>query len=110
MINELMVSVMFSEGTLLELNAPIQEESIIKVFGVGGGGSNAVNHMCRQGIRGVEFVICNTDIQALRISPVKNRIQIGKELTEGRGAGSLPERRTPVGRGELGLHKDDSRA
>lgn len=92
MINELMVSVMFSEGTLLELNAPIQEESIIKVFGVGGGGSNAVNHMCRQGIRGVEFVICNTDIQALRISPVKNRIQIGKELTEGRGAGSLPER------------------
>ncbi|WP_294141412.1 cell division protein FtsZ [uncultured Sanguibacteroides sp.] len=83
---------MFSEGTLLELNAPIQEESIIKVFGVGGGGSNAVNHMCRQGIRGVEFVICNTDIQALRISPVKNRIQIGKELTEGRGAGSLPER------------------
>ena len=83
---------MFSEGTLLELNAPIQEESIIKVFGVGGGGSNAVNHMCRQGIRGVEFVICNTDIQALRISPVENRVQIGKELTEGRGAGSLPER------------------
>jgi len=80
------------EEPLLELNAPIQEESIIKVFGVGGGGSNAVNHMCRQGIRGVEFVICNTDIQALRISPVKNRIQIGKELTEGRGAGSLPER------------------
>ena len=101
MINELMVSVMFSEGTLLELNAPIQEESIIKVFGVGGGGSNAVNHMCRQGIRGVEFVICNTDIQALRISPVKN----GRP-----GSRKFAGTRTPVGRGELGLHKDDSRA
>ena len=87
---------MFSEednqDTLLELTVPEQEESIIKVIGVGGGGSNAVNHMCMQGIRGVEFVICNTDIQALRVSPVKNRIQIGRELTEGLGAGSLPER------------------
>lgn len=83
---------MFGEDSLLELSVPIQEESIIKVIGVGGGGSNAVNHMCRQGIHGVEFVICNTDIQALRISPVKNRIQLGKELTEGRGAGSLPDR------------------
>lgn len=87
---------MFSEDvekdTLLDLTLPVQEESIIKVIGVGGGGSNAVNHMCRQGIHGVEFVICNTDIQALRMSPVKNRIQIGKELTEGLGAGSLPER------------------
>ena len=87
---------MFDEGNeqdaLLGLAIPEQEESIIKVFGVGGGGSNAVNHMCLQGIRGVEFVICNTDLQALRVSPVKNRIQIGKELTEGRGAGSLPER------------------
>ena len=83
---------MLNEDDLLVVNIPLQEESIIKVIGVGGGGSNAVNHMCRQGIRGVEFVVCNTDIQALRISPVKNRIQIGKELTEGRGAGSLPER------------------
>ena len=83
---------MLNEDDLLVVNSPPQEESIIKVIGVGGGGSNAVNHMCRQGIRGVEFVVCNTDIQALRISPVKNRIQIGKELTEGRGAGSLPER------------------
>lgn len=83
---------MLNEDDLLVVNIPPQEESIIKVIGVGGGGSNAVNHMCRQGIRGVEFVVCNTDIQALRISPVKNRIQIGKELTEGRGAGSLPER------------------
>ena len=83
---------MWNEDALLDLRIPEQDESIIKVIGVGGGGSNAVNHMCRQGIRGVEFVVCNTDIQALRISPVKNRIQIGKELTEGRGAGSLPER------------------
>ena len=83
---------MWNEAALLDLRIPEQDESIIKVIGVGGGGSNAVNHMCRQGIRGVEFVVCNTDIQALRISPVKNRIQIGKELTEGRGAGSLPER------------------
>ena len=86
------VSAMWNEDALLDLRIPEQDESIIKVIGVGGGGSNAVNHMCRQGIRGVEFVVCNTDIQALRISPVKNRIQIGKELTEGRGAGSLPER------------------
>lgn len=69
-----------------------QEESIIKVIGVGGGGSNAVNHMFNQGIHGVEFVVCNTDIQALRQSRVKNRVQLGKELTEGRGAGCQPER------------------
>lgn len=76
----------------LKLPAQMQEESIIKVIGVGGGGSNAVNHMFRQGIHGVEFVVCNTDIQALRQSRVKNRIQLGKELTEGRGAGCRPER------------------
>lgn len=76
----------------LELPKQAQEESIIKVIGVGGGGSNAVNHMFRQGIHGVEFVVCNTDIQALRQSRVKNRIQLGKELTEGRGAGCQPER------------------
>lgn len=83
---------MDSNDELLALKLPVQQESIIKVIGVGGGGSNAVNHMCRQGIRGVEFVVCNTDIQALRLSPVKNRIQLGKELTEGRGAGCVPER------------------
>ena len=58
---------MWNEDALLDLRIPEQDESIIKVIGVGGGGSNAVNHMCRQGIRGVEFVVCNTDIQALRI-------------------------------------------
>lgn len=82
------------EDDLISLKLPNQpqEESIIKVIGVGGGGSNAVNHMFRQGIHGVEFVVCNTDIQALRQSRVRNRIQLGKELTEGRGAGSQPER------------------
>lgn len=76
----------------LKLPEQPQEESIIKVIGVGGGGSNAVNHMFSQGIHGVEFVVCNTDIQALRQSRVKNRVQLGKELTEGRGAGCQPER------------------
>lgn len=75
----------------LTLSEQAQEESIIKVIGVGGGGSNAVNHMYNQGIHGVEFVVCNTDIQALRMSRVRNRIQLGKELTEGRGAGCRPE-------------------
>jgi cell division protein FtsZ len=77
---------------IIDMDIPEQEESIIKVFGVGGGGCNAVNYMCRQGIQGVEFVVCNTDIQVLRTSPVRNRIQIGKILTEGRGAGNQPER------------------
>ena len=78
---------MDNNDELLALKLPVQQESIIKVIGVGGGGSNAVNHMCRQGIHGVEFVVCNTDIQALRLSPVKNRIQLGKELTEGARSG-----------------------
>lgn len=65
--------------------------TIIKVIGVGGGGSNAVNHMFKQGITGVDFVVCNTDLQSLSISPVPIRMQIGKDLTEGRGAGNSPE-------------------
>ena len=64
---------------------------IIKVIGVGGGGSNAVNHMYRQGITGVDFIICNTDNQALAMSPIPVKVQLGPELTEGRGAGSVPE-------------------
>ena len=66
-------------------------QTIIKVIGVGGGGSNAVNHMFRQGINGVEFLVCNTDSQALQISPVPRKIQLGPGLTQGRGAGSIPE-------------------
>ncbi|MFT5913719.1 MAG: cell division protein FtsZ [Bacteroidia bacterium] len=65
--------------------------SIIKVIGVGGGGSNAVNHMFRCGIKGVDFYVCNTDAQALNISPVPNRIQLGLDLTAGLGAGAKPE-------------------
>jgi cell division protein FtsZ len=69
----------------------LNEASIIKVIGVGGGGSNAVNHMFRQGIKGVEFIVCNTDAQALESSPVPTKIQLGPSLTEGRGAGSIPK-------------------
>lgn len=65
--------------------------SMIKVIGVGGGGSNAVNHMFKQGIKGVDFVVCNTDKQALEVSPVSHRIQLGASLTKGLGAGAIPE-------------------
>lgn len=68
-----------------------QAASIIKVIGVGGGGSNAVNHMYLQGIAGVDFIVCNTDCQALELSPVPHKIQLGPTLTEGRGAGMIPE-------------------
>ncbi len=75
----------------MQFELPKEKPSIIKVIGIGGGGSNAVNHMFRQGIRGVEFLVCNTDHQALDTSPIPNKIQLGISLTEGRGAGSLPE-------------------
>ncbi len=68
-----------------------EQNSIIKVIGVGGGGSNAVNHMFLEGIVGVEFVVCNTDQQALDLSPVHTKIPLGKSFTEGRGAGMDPE-------------------
>ncbi|TZF81305.1 cell division protein FtsZ [Pedobacter sp. BS3] len=68
-----------------------ERSSIIKVIGVGGGGGNAVNHMYRQGITGVDFIICNTDAQALELSPIPNKVQLGASLTEGMGAGSIPE-------------------
>ncbi|GAB3639022.1 hypothetical protein GCM10027422_46130 [Hymenobacter arcticus] len=71
---------------------PAQSRSIIKVIGVGGGGSNAVKHMHKQGIKDVEFIICNTDRQALESSTVPNKLQIGVDLTEGLGAGAKPER------------------
>lgn len=76
----------------MEFELPKERNSIIKVIGVGGGGSNAVNHMFKQGIRGVDFIICNTDSQALDSSPVPTKIQLGLHLTEGLGAGSIPER------------------
>ncbi len=76
---------------IIEFDMPKNQSSIIKVLGVGGGGSNAVNHMFRQGIEGVDFIVCNTDSQALDQSPVPNKIQLGIGLTDGRGAGSIPE-------------------
>ncbi len=76
---------------IIKFDLPKNQSSIIKVIGVGGGGSNAVNHMFRQGIEGVDFFVCNTDAQALEKSPVPSKIQLGASLTEGRGAGSIPE-------------------
>lgn len=70
---------------------PKHHSSSIKVIGVGGGGSNAVNYMFQQGIEGVDFVVCNTDAQALNSSPVPNKIQLGQAITEGLGAGANPE-------------------
>lgn len=76
----------------LNFDLPKDKSSIIKVLGVGGGGGNAVNHMFNQGIKGVDFVICNTDLQALEASPIPNKIQLGVGLTEGLGAGADPEK------------------
>ena len=76
---------------MMQFDLPQEENSIIKVIGVGGGGSNAVNHMYRLGIKGVEFIVCNTDKQALDKSPVPNKVQLGFESTKGLGAGSIPD-------------------
>lgn len=77
---------------LMHFDIPVNKSSsIIKVLGVGGGGSNAVNHMFRQGIKDVDFIVCNTDAQALANSPVAEKLQLGVTLTEGRGAGNKPE-------------------
>jgi cell division protein FtsZ len=75
----------------MEFDLPKNISSIIKVIGVGGGGSNAVNHMYNLGIKGVDFIVCNTDKQALDISAVPYKIQLGASLTEGNGAGAIPE-------------------
>ncbi|HEX4887094.1 MAG TPA: cell division protein FtsZ [Luteibaculaceae bacterium] len=76
---------------MMQFDLPKEQGSIIKVIGVGGGGTNAVNHMFRQGIRGVDFIVCNTDRQSLEASPVPVAIQLGENLTGGNGAGSIPE-------------------
>ncbi|MGJ5642486.1 cell division protein FtsZ [Formosa sp. S-31] len=75
----------------ISFDLPKNQSNVIKVIGVGGGGSNAINHMFQQGIKGVDFVICNTDAQALQNSGVPNKIQLGLDLTEGLGAGANPE-------------------
>ena len=92
-------------GIAYKFELPKHHQSIIKVIGVGGGGSNAVNHMFRQGIKDVEFVVCNTDLQALNSSPVPYKLQIGTNLTEGLGCGANPE----VGRAAALESKDQIR-
>jgi cell division protein FtsZ len=82
---------MFEPITGYKFDLPKHHKSIIKVIGVGGGGSNAVNHMFRQGIKDVEFVVANTDLQALNSSPVPYKLQLGVNLTEGLGCGANPE-------------------
>ncbi|MFT6868116.1 MAG: cell division protein FtsZ [Cyclobacteriaceae bacterium] len=88
---------------MYSFDLPTHHKSIIKVIGVGGGGGNAVNHMFNLGIKDVEFVVCNTDIQALESSPVPNKIQLGTSLTGGLGAGANPEK----GRNAALESKDD---
>jgi len=80
-----------SEFGSISFDLPKNQSNVIKVIGVGGGGSNAINHMFKQGIKGVDFIVCNTDSQALGNSPVPNKIQLGVNLTEGLGAGANPE-------------------
>lgn len=75
----------------MQFDFPTSEQAIIKVIGVGGGGSNAVNNMFEEGIEGVDFIVCNTDMQALKNSPVPTRIRLGANQTEGLGAGANPE-------------------
>ena len=75
----------------ISFDLPKNQSNVIKVIGVGGGGSNAINHMFSQGINGVDFVVCNTDSQALENSPVPTKIQLGVNLTEGLGAGANPD-------------------
>ncbi|WP_117881675.1 cell division protein FtsZ [Aureibaculum luteum] len=82
---------MSTEFENLAFDLPKNQSSVIKVIGVGGGGSNAVNHMFKKGVAGIDFVVCNTDEQALHNSPVTNKIQLGVSLTEGLGAGANPE-------------------
>jgi len=91
---------------MLKFELPKNQSSIIKVIGVGGGGSNAVNHMFQQGIKGVDFIICNTDAQAMESSPVPTKIQLGANLTGGLGAGAAPS----VGRNAALENSDDIRS
>ena len=74
----------------LSFDLPKNQSNVIKVIGVGGGGSNAINYMFSKGIKGVDYVVCNTDAQALENSSVPNKVQLGVNLTEGMGAGADP--------------------
>ena len=74
----------------IEFILPKNQSNVIKVIGIGGGGSNAINYMYNKGIKGVDYVVCNTDSQALENSPVPNKVQLGIKETEGLGAGADP--------------------
>ena len=82
---------MTKNDNIIDFNLPKNQSSVIKVIGVGGGGGNAINYMYENGIKGVDFAICNTDTQALEASPIPVKIQLGENLTNGLGAGSNPE-------------------
>ena len=82
---------MTKNDNIIDFNLPKNQSSVIKVIGVGGGGGNAINYMFENGIKGVDFAICNTDTQALEASPIPVKIQLGENLTNGLGAGSNPE-------------------
>lgn len=90
-INSFKETVFRRKQTMIHFDLPKEQSSIIKVIGVGGGGSNAVNHMFSQNIEGVNFIICNTDAQAIAQSKVPNKIQLGPHLTQGLGAGANPD-------------------
>jgi len=90
----------------MEFDLPKENSSIIKVIGVGGGGGNAVKHMYKEQIKGIDFIVCNTDKQALDDSPVPHKILLGKSLTAGRGAGSIPD----VGRCAAEENRDEIHA
>ena len=91
------------EESTYRFDLPIRNPSIIKVIGVGGGGSNAVNNMYNRGIKDVSFAVCNTDAQALASSPIQRKLQLGMHLTGGLGAGANPE----VGKNAALESKDD---
>ena len=76
---------------IIDFNLPKNQSSVIKVIGIGGGGGNAINYMYENGIKGVDFAVCNTDTQALEASPIPVKIQLGESLTNGLGAGSNPQ-------------------
>ena len=82
---------MSEKDNIIDFNLPKNKSSVIKVIGIGGGGGNAINYMYKNGIAGVDFVICNTDTQALEASDIPVKIQLGESLTGGLGAGSNPE-------------------
>ena len=79
---------MSENENIIDFNLPKNQSSVIKVIGIGGGGGNAINYMYENGIKGVDFAVCNTDTQALESSPIPVKIQLGESLTNGLGAGS----------------------